>query len=244
MRSIRTKITALTLAASIISIISFGIIGIYFSVQESNQLSAQTLSLTCENRKASIDQYLLSIEQSVSMISRYAVDTLDSIALTEGGVLGASGSGVQELPGRSEEQRQALDAYFDGYLAFIEQAFQSVANHTNGLAACYYRVNPELTTEPKGFFFTKQGSSDFRRMALTELRDYDPDDVEHVGWYHIPLRQGRPSWLEPYKNAALEDWVLSYVVPIYKAGTFVGVVGMDGYPFRDAGDADPAVYEL
>ena len=227
MRSIRTRITVLMLIAILISILSFGIIGIYFTIRESNQMSAQTLSLICENRKELLNEYLDSIEQSVSMISRYAMDSLDSVALTEGGVLGASGSGVEELPGRSDAQRQALDRYFDEHLAVIESSFQSIAQHTNGLASCYYRINPELTTTAKGFFFTKKGISDFQRMELTDLSDYAPEDVNHVGWYFIPLRQGRPSWIEPYMNAALEDWVVSYVVPIYRSGTFIGVIGMD-----------------
>ena len=227
MRSIRTRITVLMLIAILISILSFGIIGIYFTIRESNQMSAQTLSLICENRKELLNEYLDSIEQSVSMISRYAMDSLDSVALTEGGVLGASGSGVEELPGRSDAQRQALDRYFDEHLAVIESSFQSIAQHTNGLASCYYRINPELTTTAKGFFFTKKGISDFQRMELTDLSDYAPEDVNHVGWYFVPLRQGRPSWIEPYMNAALEDWVVSYVVPIYRSGTFIGVIGMD-----------------
>lgn len=227
MRSIRTKITALTLAAILISVLSFGFIGIYFVIIESNRMSAQTLSLICENRKDALDEYLNSIEQSVGMIARYAVDSLDSIALTDGGALGASGDSVTELPGRTEAQRQALDRYFDGHLAFIESAFQSVANHTNGLAACYYRVNPEITTDAKGFFFSRRGISDFQKIPLTDLAAYPPEDLEHVGWYHIPLKQGRPSWIEPYVNASLDDQIVSYVIPVYKAGTFVGVIGMD-----------------
>lgn len=74
MRSIRTKITALTLAAVLISVLSFGVIGSYFTIQESNRMSAQTLNLICENRKDLLNEYLESIQQSVNMISRYAVD--------------------------------------------------------------------------------------------------------------------------------------------------------------------------
>ncbi|MBQ9411693.1 MAG: diguanylate cyclase [Oscillospiraceae bacterium] len=227
MHSIRTKITALTLAAILISIASFGITGIYFVIRESNRMSAQTLSLICENRKDTLNEYLNSIQQSVNMISRYAVDSLDSIALTEGGALGASGSGVQEIPGRSGAQRQALDRYFDAHLATIESAFQSIANHTNGLSACYYRINPEITTAPKGFFFSKKGLSDFQKMELTDIQAYDAEDLNRVGWYYIPLQQGRPSWLKPYLSASLGNWVISYAVPIYKAGTFIGIIGMD-----------------
>ena len=227
MKSIRTKTTALMLSAILASMLAFGLIGIYFIRAESSQMSAQTLNLICENRKELLNEYLNSIGQSVNMISRYAIDSLDGIALTEGGVLGASGEGVTEIPGRSEAQRQEMDEYFDEHLALIEGAFKSVANHTNGMSSCYYRLNPEITTTAKGFFFTLRGASDFHKIELTDLTAYTQDDIEYVGWYFIPLRHGGASWIGPYRNARLDDWVISYTVPIYKAGTFIGIVGMD-----------------
>ena len=227
MHSIRTKITALTLAAILISIVSFALIGKYFTTLESNRMAAEALALTCENRKDSLNEYLNSIQQSVNMISRYAVDSLDSVALAEGGVLGASGNSMQEVAGRTDEQRSAMGRYWDEHLAFIEAAFQSIANHTNGLSSCYYRINPEIASSTKGFFFSKNGVSDFQKIELTEIESYDPDDISHVGWYYIPLKQGRPSWVKPYYSAKMQDWVISYAVPIYKAGTFIGVIGMD-----------------
>lgn len=227
MRSIRTKITALMLAAILISITSFGLIGIYFTVTESTRMSARDLYLICENRKASLNEFLESIEQSVSMIARYATDSLDGIALTEGGVLGATGSGVREISGRTDDQRQALDRYFDEHLAMVELAFKSVANHTNGVSTCYYRINPELTTTAKGFYYAKKDNIEFRKLELTEIEKYKSDDLEHVGWYFIPLKTGRPTWIRPYNTANPGGLVMSFAVPMYKAGTFIGVIGMD-----------------
>ncbi len=227
MHSIRTKITVLILVAILISLVSFGATGIYFTTRESNQMAARNLNLVCENRRDILNEYLNSIEQSVGMISRYAVDSLDGVALTEGGVLGASGEGAEEIPGRTDDQRKEMDRYFDQHLSLIENAFKSIANHTNGISSCYYRINPEITTKEKGFFFTKEGVSDFQKIKMTKIADYDKDDMNHVGWYYVPLRQGRPSWTEPYESAKMEDTVISYVVPLYKAGTFIGVIGMD-----------------
>lgn len=227
MSSIRVKITALTLAAVLISIVSFGVIGFSFVMKESSNMSTQNLELICENRKDSIDEYLLSIQQAVSMISRYSIDALDSVALTEGGVLGADGSGVQEIPGRPDAQRQALDRYFDEHLSMIESAFASVANHVSGIASYYYRINPEITSVTKGFFYAKRGAADFLKTELTALHAYDRSDVGKVGWYFLPQQHGRPCWIDPYYSEIMEDWVVSYVVPVYKAGTFIGVIGMD-----------------
>lgn len=225
--SIRNKITALMIAAILISVLTFGITGIYFVVKETSRLSARNLSLVCENRKDVLDEYLESVQQSVNMIGRYSVDSLDSVALAEGGVLGASGNTDKMIPGRSESQKEELDRYFDEHLAFIEGAFESVANHTNGIASYYYRVNHEITSSPKGFMYSKKGVSDFKEMELTDITAYERDDMDNAGWYYTPLRQGGPSWVEPYYSKTMEDWVISYVVPVYKAGTFIGVLGMD-----------------
>ena len=227
MRSLKTRITSITVAAVLISITAFGAIGIYFITRETNNTSGQNLNLICENRKDTLNDYLNSVEQSVGMISRYATDSLDGVALTEGGVLGADGSSVYELKGRSETQRKELDSYLEGHLKLIENAFRSVANHTGGIDSCYYRLNPEITGKDIGFFYSKKDSADFVRLELTDLKAYEPDDMSHVGWYYVPLKKGRPSWTEPYDNAKLDEMVISYVVPIYKSGTFVGVLGMD-----------------
>lgn len=48
-----------------------------------------------------------------------------------------------------------------------------------------------------------------------------------MGWYYIPLKHGRSTWIDPYHSAKIDDLVISYVVPVYKAGTFIGVIGMD-----------------
>ncbi len=227
MHSIRTRITLIMLSAMLISILSFGIIGIYFIREESRQMSARNLHLVCENRKDSLNEYLSSIQQSVSMISRYAIDSIDSVALLEGGVLGASGHSLEELPGRSDAQKRSLDTYLDSHLELIENAFKSIANHTNGLSSCYYRMNPEITSVHKGFFFSRSGNYSFQRIEMTDLKAYPSDDIDHVGWYYLPLRQGRPSWLKPYHSAKMDDQVISYVVPLFKSGTFIGIIGMD-----------------
>ena len=56
---------------------------------------------------------------------------------------------------------------------------------------------------------------------------YDKEDIQHVGWYYQTLKRGRPSWLKPYYNANIRVEMSSYVTPIYRAGTFIGVLGMD-----------------
>ena len=56
---------------------------------------------------------------------------------------------------------------------------------------------------------------------------YDENDMEHVGWYYIPVRAGKPVWTEPYDNANINEKMVSYVIPVYDNNVLVGVIGMD-----------------
>ena len=56
---------------------------------------------------------------------------------------------------------------------------------------------------------------------------YDKTDVEHVGWYYVPVENGAPLWMDPYLNGNVNVYMISYVVPLYVDGESVGIIGMD-----------------
>lgn len=64
-------------------------------------------------------------------------------------------------------------------------------------------------------------------MKPTDFSMYDPSDTAHVGWYYVPVNNGKPTWMSPYVNQNLNTEMISYVIPISMGGTSVGVVGMD-----------------
>ena len=48
-----------------------------------------------------------------------------------------------------------------------------------------------------------------------------------MGWYYEPMEAKAAIWLSPYHNQNIDIEMVSYVIPIYRDGIFVGVVGMD-----------------
>ena len=57
---------------------------------------------------------------------------------------------------------------------------------------------------------------------------YDESDVEHVGWYYLPVQAKEAIWMSPYMNENINIYMISYVVPLFaEDGTSIGVVGMD-----------------
>ncbi|TWI74109.1 methyl-accepting chemotaxis sensory transducer with Cache sensor [Desulfobotulus alkaliphilus] len=81
-------------------------------------------------------------------------------------------------------------------------------------------------TDASGRFipFWNRGSG---RIAVEALVGYNsPGDGDY---YQIPLRTGKESIIDPYfyNVGGTEIWLTSFAVPIKKAGTVVGVVGID-----------------
>ncbi|MDO5701766.1 MAG: EAL domain-containing protein [Lachnospiraceae bacterium] len=224
MHSIRVKITAIVIAAILTGIVS--VIGVsFFTVETQNDRStAAMLNLLCVNVQKSLDDYIESIEQSTEMTANIAGDSLDSLRLAEYGVVGSKAG----KSARTAEQTEKLDAYLAEYCKRVQEDFQSVADHTQGVVTYYYCIDTSVSENEHGFFYSNVGRSGFEEQPPLDARDLDPEDTEHTTWYYTPIKRGRPSWVGPYLAHYLnEEWTVSYLVPIYKSGTLIGVLGMD-----------------
>ena len=216
MHSIRVKITAVTIAAILTSIIVLGGIGILTIGMESDQTSVENMRLLIENTEYKLDTYMDSVEQSVGMAVHMADDSLQNLDLF---LLGSS---------NDPEQKKALDKVMTAHCAEVEHAFTSIANNTNGVATYYYCINSDLGSSEHGFFWSRLGSEKFVKQEPLISTELDINDTEHSTWYYQPLKAGRPVWVGPYKAYSLgEMMTVSYVAPIYRYGFLIGVLGMD-----------------
>ena len=126
------------------------------------------------------------------------------------------------------KQAERLDAYLAEHCTKIQDAFRSVASHTYGVVSYYYCISPEISRNQHGFFYSKVGKTGFYEQKPLDAAQLDPEDLEHNTWYFTPIRRGRPSWVGPYPDQFLGEILsISYLTPIYKSGTLVGVMGMD-----------------
>ena len=224
MHSIRFRLSAITLSAILISIAAVVLMVLLTVGRESDRNATERLTLLCENQRQSLDDYFDSIEQSVEMAANIAVDSLDGVALVEGGVAGE----YARTHGQTPEQAAELDAYLAAYCARVQAAFSSVANHTNGVVTYYFCLTPEMSKTVHGFFYSMVGRTGFEEQPPLDARRLDPKDFEHTTWYYTTIERGRPSWIGPYTAHFLDEMMtVSYITPIYKAGALVGVLGMD-----------------
>ena len=204
MKSVRSKILLLILTGIIVSVTMIGGVGFLSFRQTLDEDSVKIMNLTCDEKARELNSILDRIEQSVRILSVYAYDNVDSI---------------ESL---SDEDNLAQ------YIQYLSRLVLTVVNETDGVVSGYIRVNAEISAPMAGVYKAKcAGSDSFVDWELTDISMYGSDDVGHAGWYYQPVNAGRAVWMSPYYNESVDIYMISYVVPVYKDGVLLCVVGMD-----------------
>ena len=204
MKSIRMKITVAIVICSLITTSIISLLSISDTRELSNAAAEKELVLTCENTGEEINALISRIEQSVDTLSDIAMRRLD----------------FPKFKNNS--------AYESNYTNELLEDFYTFAEHTDGAITAYIRYNPEFAEPTSGIFLTRNDTqSAFDSVTPTDFSMYDPSDAAHVGWYYIPVANKAPLWMDPYLNANINVYMISYVVPLYEDGTSVGIIGMD-----------------
>lgn len=204
MKSIRIKITVAIVVCSLITASIISILSISDTRELSNTAAENELVLTCDNTGREINALISRIEQSVDTLTDVAMEKMDF------------------------SKFQNNNAYVEEYTNGLLQEFITFAEHTDGAITAYIRYNPEFTEPTSGIFLTRNDTqSAFDSVTPTDFSMYDPSDAAHVGWYYIPVANKAPLWMDPYLNANINVYMISYVVPLYENGTSVGILGMD-----------------
>ena len=199
MHSIRTRFTFLTVIVIVISVSIATLLSVLFIRNNEHRRSDQILLLLCETGERNLDYYFDSVQNSVAKVSRFVENDLSSLD----------------------------DAEFSQHMERAEEFFEEMAYKTNGVLTFYYRVDPEVSDTVKGFWYTNLDGQGFIPHEVTDITLYDTEDTSALVWFTVPKYEGRAIWLPPYITDNLDVRVISYNVPIYFRGQFVGVVGIE-----------------
>ena len=199
MHSIKTKITAMTVCVIVIAMVVAAAFGVTAIRDVGNHDAEQTLLLLCETGQKDLDYYFQNVEQSVKTVAAYVQSDLD---------------GVDE---------EHLQAHMDR----VNDIFQKLAYNTNGVLTYYYRIDPEVSKNVKGFWYVNTDDNGFQEHEVTDISDYDTNDTSSLVWFTVPKATGEGVWLPPYITENLDARVISYNVPVYYDGQFIGVIGIE-----------------
>ena len=151
MKSIRTKISLITLSAIIVTML-FGMLIGYIAVSRVGQSSASdVLLLMCESGQKNLNTYFGSVERSVAMVSSYA----------ENDLLTTDPADLQEHVDR------------------VNSVFARVAGRTNGILTITVSIpSIPLTSRASGSSTTEgAASSNMRSRILRLMRITMPRDL-------------------------------------------------------------------
>lgn len=205
LKSLKTRMVTLLIASTMLAVIIVGGLSIITAKDNIQASSTQNLTLVCENNKLILNSQIQSIKQSAQFLSQSTVGLLDDFD--------AFCTDTQ---------------YVSDYTERLKFMTEKLAANTEGCYAAYIRYNPEYTQPTSGIFLVyNEMTSKFEYQEPTDLSKYEEDDMEHVGWYYVPVKKRQATWLSPYYNANIDKRIVSYVVPIYYNGINIGVVGMD-----------------
>lgn len=205
MKSIKTRIIVAFVLCSLVSVLLCGGICLAEAAVSFHTYSEEEMVLTCKNQSAVLNATMERVAQSV--------DTLYNVAL-------------EELTGRPNFKTNAKTV--KDYTSAMETVLFKSAENTEGCLTAYIRYNPEFTDPESGLFLTRNSAdAAFESVTPTDFSMYEPDDMEHVGWYYIPVQNKAPIWMSPYYNSNIDAYMISYVIPIYVDDVSYGIVGMD-----------------
>lgn len=199
MRSLRTKMTLLTIFAIIIAVVSVTVLSVLFIRNTEHKKSDQLLLLLCETGEKNLDYYFNSVQKSVRKLATYVEADLDGM------------------------QSDQLERHVE----HVKDFFEETASKTNGVLTYYYRIDPSVSDTVSGFWYTDLDGEGFVEHEVTDITLYDTEDTSGLVWFTVPKHMGEAIWIPPYITDNLDVRVISYNVPIYWRGNFIGVVGIE-----------------
>ncbi len=199
MHSIKTKITAMTVCVIVIAMAIATFFGVTAIRDVGNHDAEQTLLLLCETGQKDLNYYFQNVESSVKTVAAFIQSDLD---------------GVDD---------EDLQTHIDR----VSDVFQKLAYNTNGVLTYYYRIDPEVSKDVKGFWYVNSDGNGFKEHEVTDISEYDTDDTSTLVWFTVPKATGEGVWLPPYITENLDTRVISYNVPVYRKGQFFGVIGIE-----------------
>lgn len=199
------KIGLMAAVCALASSVAVGMLSLVHSQDCLTENFNDIMNQECSTVSADINAYLSRVEQSV--------DTLSSIALENIGDFNAF---------------QTSSDYVTEYTNNLMPTMLSAAEQTDGAISAYIRYNPDFTEPTSGIFYLRNSTAeDFQTVTPTDFSIYDKTDLAHVGWYYTPVNHGKPLWMDPYLNENVGIYMISYVVPLFRDGINVGILGMD-----------------
>lgn len=167
--------------------------------------AAAQMNLFCEERGDDLDTELLRIEDAVGSLSKWTrskIPDVDTIA---------SDADLRDSIVRDADD---LIHFMTEHNEFIQGAYIHYTLDVTG-----------VTSRDEGVYYTRGDDGKFKIIPFSQeeiVNDPVADD-----WYYGPIRNGKALWTKPYYDYSVEDYLISYIEPVFIDDTPVAIIGVD-----------------
>ena len=163
------------------------------------------MNLYCDERADDVNTELVRIEDDVGALSRWAESKIpDSDVIIE-----------------DSELRDSIVADADDLIRFMTSDNDIIQG-----AYIHYTLDVTgVTDREEGVYYTRNENGEFEIIPFTQS-EIEQDPVADY-WYYGPIRNKEALWTEPYYDGSAEDYLISYIQPIFIDDMPVAIIGID-----------------
>ena len=166
--------------------------------------SAQ-MNLYCADRGDDIDLEMVRVEDAVGSLARWTRSKIPDIeTINEDG----------EFRDSIVDDADDLIRFMTEQNDFIEGAYIHYTLDVTG-----------ITGREEGVYYVRDESGYFTTVPFTQ-EEIESDPVAEY-WYYGPIRTGEAAWTKPYYDYSVEDYLISYIEPVFIDDTPVAIIGID-----------------
>ncbi len=200
--SIQTKFSVLILACTLFTALVIGGVGIRTSISIIDTNSLKIMDLTVSDSANFLNNKMRTMAQLVSENANYAQIKLRTY----------------------EDLKNPI--YRHSYLQDLQNVLKLSASSDEFVYAYFLQLAPELSSGDAGIYCDRYtDTGDFSDAETINFENYESED-SMVNWYYEAREAGSAIWIKPHYDEKYDSNVISYVMPMYKNGVFIGALGM------------------
>ncbi|MBO7452376.1 MAG: diguanylate cyclase [Clostridiales bacterium] len=203
--SIRRRLTMVIVLGAIILAASLVTISVLVSSNILTRGAANQMNLFCEERGHDVNTELLRTEDAVEALSRWTQSKITDV----------------DTITNDKELRDSIVDDADDLIRFMTE-------DNDFIQGAYIHYSLDITGDTdseEGVYYTRDDDGHFKIIPFTQNM-IEEDPVADY-WYYGPIKNKASLWTKPYYDKSVEDYLISYVEPIYIDDTPVAIIGID-----------------
>lgn len=203
--SISSKMILIIVICVFALTISFAVITAIFMGNILSKNAASHMTLFCDDRGMELDNELIRVEDAVGYLSGWATSRMTSV----------------DKISNDDDFRMSLLSDTEGLMHFA-------SDDNDFIQSVYIHYTLDITgpvDTDEGIYLSRDDSGELAEIPFTQSEIAEDPGSEY--WYYAPISSGAAMWTDPYYDESIDDYLISYVSPVFIGDTPVAVIGID-----------------